>query len=264
MGVLAAAVIVAVAAAGAGTWLARGTGHVAPRGGGAALAARSHSAPPLSVFVDIHPAGTGTYYYALSTPVTSTADQVTLGSGTAPYSAVADLITRHGGAPVGRFNATITLQSNRASLQVVDIQPQILRSGPGPTAAFLAFPQEGTTESVPVSADLDAPFPAFMSGSAPFFGPHQVELELGERETFYVSFTAVKRSYEFNLLVTYIVGARQYQKVIDGPGPGPFRIAAKPSDYHAYKTVYQGLSANQFVTADHQQLCVLFPGSRGC
>jgi hypothetical protein len=260
---LAMAGIAAVVAVGLGTWLVR-TGHVALHSSGGALAAQSDSAPPLSVFVDIHPAGTGTYYYALSAPVTSAADQVALESGTAPYSAVADLIARHGGAPVGRFNATITLQSNRHGLQVVDIQPQILNSGPGPTAAFLAFPQEGTTESVPVSVDLDAPFPAFMSGSAPFFGPHQVVLKLGERKTFYASFTAVKRSYEFNLLVTYILGTRQYQKVADGHSSTPFRIAAMATDYRTYKTIYQGLSSNQFVIADHERLCVLFPDSRGC
>jgi hypothetical protein len=264
-GVLAVAVIVTVAAVGVGTWLTGGTGYLAAHaGGGAALTAHSDTALPLSVFVDIHPAETGTYYYALSTPVTSAADQVTLGSGTALDSAVANLITRHGGAPVGRFNATIVLQSNRLSLQIVDIKPQILSSGPGPTAAFLAFPQEGTIESVPVSVDLDAAFPAFMSGSVPFLGPHQVELKPGERETFDVSFTAVRRSYEFNLLVTYIAGGQQHQQVIDGPGSAPFRIAAQAADYHTYKTVYQGLSSNQFVIADHEQLCVLFPDSRGC
>jgi hypothetical protein len=265
MTVLAAAIVVAVAAVGVGTRLAGGAGYLAPHaGGGSALAAHKDTALPLSVFVDIHPAETGTFYYVLATPVTSAADQVTLGSGTEPDSAVADLITRHGGAPVGGFNATIVLQGNRPSLQIVDIQPQILSSGPGPTAAFLAYPQEGALDSVPVSVDLDAAFPAFMSGPVPFFGPHQVELKLGERETFDVSFTAARRSYEFNLLVTYITGGRQYQQVIGGPGSEPFRIAAKAADYRTYKTVYQGLSSNQFVIADHAQVCVIFPDSRGC
>ena len=243
--------------------LSIGWSSLAAHGDGkAALASRVDNGPALSVFTDIDPSAT--YDYALTTPVTSAADQVTLESGTASDAEVTALIARHGGVAVSQLNATIVLQSRRASLQVVDIQPRILVAEKAPAAAFVAYPKQGVVPVLPVTISLDTAFPAFMSGSSPYFRHHQIQLARGESETFGASFMATTGYYEFDLVITYITAGKQVRQVIGGPGGRPFRLAAQAADYRAYGTVYAGMAGNQFEVAGKPQLCALFPASRGC
>jgi hypothetical protein len=228
----------------------------------AALASRDDKGPALLVFADIGPSATG--YYVLTTPVTSAADLVTLEGGAESDADVEALIARHGGVAVGQLDATIVLQSERASLQVVNIEPLILAPKKAPDAAFVAYPRQGVVPVLQVTVNLDSALPVLMSGSSPYFRDHQIELGRGERETFGVSFMASAGYYEFDLLITYITAGKQYRQIAYGPGGQVFRLASQASDYHTYRTVYAGVSGNQFEVANRSQLCALFRVARGC
>jgi hypothetical protein len=219
--------------------------------------------PPLSVIVDIDPGGT--LNYALATPVTSSADQVTLESGTASNSDVSALITRHGGVAVGQLTAMIVLHSNGPSIQIENIQPQVLAAKtPPPTAAFLAYPQQGIVPVAPVTVNLNSAFPALMSGSTPFFNRDQILLSSEQSQTITATFYTTSGYSEFDLVITYITGGRQYQMTVHDPADGAFRLTAKATAYRTYREVYQGISGNQFEIADKSQLCDLFPRAQGC
>lgn len=190
-------------AAALGTWLT---------GLGNTVASSFNRGPALTAIADVL---FDSNQYALTKPVTTVADRVTLLGGVASDQAVMSVIARHGGVAVGLLNVTLVLQGHRDSLRIVDIKPQVLtRPESAPTAAYLSYPQAGF--------------------------------------------------HEFNLLITYITGGRQYEQTVPGPGNGAFEIAGQAPDYHDYGTVYWGLSGNQFEVASTEQDCNLFPRSRGC
>lgn len=222
----------------------------------------ANSGPALAVIVDVDPMSSNSY--ALTDPVTSAADRITLLSGTASPEDIMALIMRHGGAPLGSLDATLILEGRWSSLRIIDIQPQILPAKGAPVAAFLSFPTAGSVSVIPVTADLNQPFPVLETGSGPYFNTHEIDLVQGERESFRISFQATKGYYEFNLLVTYVSGGKQYQQTIPGPTNGVFRLAAMAADYHDYGTIYFGISGNQFEVASRSQACRVFPKSRGC
>jgi hypothetical protein len=246
--------VLAVALAGAlGTWLT-GLGHN--------VADNLSRGPSLSAFVDILP---GPYDYVLADPVTSTADRVTLLSGTASNGALMSLIARHHGAPVHYLDVTLVLQGHRDGVRVVDIVPQVVTNpGPPPTGAFLAFPSEGTLPNIQVSADMDRSYPLLQSGGAPYFNANEIQLANGESTTFQIAFTATTGFHEFTLMVTYISDGSQEQLAVPGPLDGLFKIAGTAPSYLDYRIVYLGLSANEFAVATLSQDCQLFPRSRGC
>ena len=253
-----AGVLGAGLAAALGVWLS-GLGHSA-----LSLVDRG---PALTATADVF---SPSPKYVLTTAVISRADRLTLLGGFATGTQVLSVITRHGGVPIGSLDLILDLQGHRSGLRVIDIAPQVVPSGKAPTAAFLAFPQEGTEPIIPVSADMDQAFPALDSGGVPYFSGHDIDLANGENETFKISFTASSGFREFRLIVTYVTGGKQYQQAVSGPdapgGPDSevFELAGQGGDSHDYSTVYYGLSDNQFQVASAAQDCSLFPKSRGC
>ncbi|MGH3247908.1 MAG: hypothetical protein ACRDOI_17140 [Trebonia sp.] len=157
------------------------------------------------------------------------------------------------------------LYSNAPSVRVVDIQPQLLATrSPAPAAAFLSHSNQGTVANTQVTVNLDSAVPAFMSGGTPFFAGGQPVLPSGQSQTITATFLATRGYFEFDLLVTYIAGGKQYQITVRKPTEGTFQLASKTADYRTYRTVYLGVSPNQFEIADKSQECGLFPSSRGC
>jgi hypothetical protein len=196
--------------------------------------------------------------------VTSVSDKVTLRSGTESDADVMALIARHGGVPVGQLTVTIVLTGNRSSLRIVNIELNIVVTKKAPDAAFLSFPSAGSVDVVPVVANLDRPFPVLDDGSSPYFDLHEIDLSRGERQSFHMTFEARTGYHEFNLVVTYLYGDKQYYETIAGPSHGLFQVIGPASDYHDYQTVYSGISGNQFEVASETQDCSMFPHSRGC
>jgi hypothetical protein len=221
-----------------------------------------NSGPPFAAIVDVAPLSARCS--ALTAPITSAADRVTFLSGTASVAQVMALIARHGGVNVGRMDVTLILEGRRSSLRIVDIQPQVLPPKSPPTAALLQYESAGSVPVIPVTANLNQPFPVLETKSGPYFNTEEVDLVHGERETFRISFRATTGYYEFNLLVTYVTGGKQYQQTIPGPTDGVFRLAGAAADSHDYGTVYAGVNGNQFEVASRSQSQAIFSKSSGC
>ena len=247
-----AGVAAVVLAAALGAWLTDW---------GKSFTANSTSGPAIYAIADVDPMSSNDY--VLANPVTSTADKVTLLTGTASYADVMGLITRHGGVPVSHLTVTVILTGNRSSLRIVDIEPNIVVAKTIPDAAYLSFPSAGAVDIVPLSADLDRPFPALSEGSSPYFHSHQTELKRGERESFRMTFDA-STYHEFNLTMTYVYGGKEYEQPIPGPRNGLFQVTGTASDYHDYGITYIGIANNKFEVASKAQACGIFSHSRGC
>ncbi|MCO5993324.1 hypothetical protein NE234_08135 [Actinoallomurus sp. WRP9H-5] len=253
-GAWAAGILAVVLASALGGWLTDW---------GKSFVSNPNRGPALSAIVDVDNFAASAY--VLAEPVTSTADRVTLESGTAGESDIMALIQRHGGAAVTKIDATIVLEGRRSSLRIVDIRPRPRPVKKVPAAAFLAITPGGSEPTIPVSVDFGHGAPVFMGGSRPYFRYHQIDLTRGERTTLAVTFTATAGYHEFDLVVTYVTGGKQFQQTIPGPTAGVFRLAARSSDYHTYGTVYEGSLDDKFTVAGRQELCSqLFRASRGC
>jgi hypothetical protein len=254
-GIWMAGILTAALAAASGTWLTGLSGK-------AAGAFHLSSGPVLTATADVL---FESNQYALTTPVTTIADRVTLQNGTATGEAIMALISRHGGVAVGLLNVTLVLQGHRDGLRIIDINPQILgRHLPAPKAAYLVVPRQGTEPIQAVTADTDLTFPELESGGVPYFSKYEVSLADGESESFQISFTAATGFRIFNLIITYLFEGKQYQQTVPGPDNGAFEIAGLARDYDYYGTIYWGPSWNQFEVASTAQACQMFPRSRGC
>jgi hypothetical protein len=229
---------------------------------GKSFTANSTSGPAIYATVNVDPLSS--FSYVLASAVASTADKVTLLSGTASDADVMALIARHGGVPVGQLTVTVVLTGNRSSLRIVDIKPNMVAAKTVPDAAYLSFPSAGSVDVVPVTADLDRPFPVLDYGSRSYFDSHEIDLVRGERESFRMTFVAKTGYHQFTLAITYLYGSKQYEQIIPGPTDGLFQVTGASSDYHDYGTVYLGISSNQFQVASRSQACDMFRHSRGC
>lgn len=225
-----------------------------------ARTAGENSGPAMSAIADVD--SLSTRCYALADPITSAADKVTLLSGTASPAQVTALLARHGGVNVGRLVLTLILEGRRGSLRIVNIQPQV-RSVKPPAAAMLQYASAGSVDITQVTADLDSPVPQLDEGSQPYFNSKEIDLVRGERQTFRVTFEAATGSFEFNLLVTYVTGGKQYEQTIPGPARGYFLLSGLDAE-RQYGTVYAGVSENQFEVASVPQARLIFSKTQGC
>jgi hypothetical protein len=250
-GVWAAGIVSGILIIAGGTWFLAFGRSVADNSGAA-----------LAAIVDVAPLSARCS--ALTDPITSATDRVTFLSGTASVAQVMALIARHGGVNVGRMDVTLILEGRRSSLRIVDIQPQVLPSKNAPTAALLQYESAGSVPVIPVTANLNQPFPVLETKSGPYFNTEEIDLVRGERETFRISFRATTGYYEFNLLVTYTTGGKQYEQTIPGPTDGVFRLAGAAANSHDYGTVYAGVNGNQFEVASRSQSQAIFSKSSGC
>ncbi|MEU9837044.1 hypothetical protein AB0D67_36370 [Streptosporangium sp. NPDC048047] len=248
-------VLSAVAAAVLGPWA---------QGGGQDLLENVLGRPPLAVpVVEEHAPGPGPV--AFRSRPSSAADRAVL--LTAPSDEeFAELSRRHDGGAVERLDVTITVESRRSDLRIVDIRPRVRRSTAILTGAYFLPDTSGEAPVISLNADFDRPPVLLLAGEKgkkPYFTGKQIDLKRGERETLVISFLSHRAAVEFDLQVLVVTGGRRMTQTIGGTDGGLFRVTGAARDHHAYRAVYAE-EGRTWHRAGGKTLCAAFPASRGC
>ncbi|MEU4403322.1 hypothetical protein AB0F88_02290 [Streptosporangium sp. NPDC023963] len=136
------------------------------------------------------------------------------------------------GARIGEMKILLVLRGRRNDpIRVLDVRPRILSSGPVAAGTCLSLSNAGESPVFPVKADLDR-LAGAGSGSSGRLLEKNLDLVYGERASVELTVTARKRSYEWDIEVSYVYG--------DSPGVqrdhftaegGPFRLTGPARRY---------------------------------
>lgn len=146
-----------------------------------------------------------------------------------------DLLRRHKAARVAQMDLVIVVQGRRhETIRVIDVRPHILAAGPVLRGTCIHVPTNGGQETFEVKADLDHLRPGYGTKDKPAtFLPKSVDLNEGERATVEMSVLAKKRSYEFDIEITYDYedGVTLRKMYVRQPNGDPFRVTGEAKRY---------------------------------
>ncbi|MFC4591042.1 hypothetical protein [Sphaerisporangium corydalis] len=155
---------------------------------------------------------------------------------TVPGDSVPGYLTAQGAVPVGVLRMVVVLEGRgRGGVRITGIRPVVVERGEALSGTYLqcCVYGAGPVDPLLMEVELGAGPPVLLLGGRPYFPGKNIDLDLNERITLNVEFSAARHRYAWYLEVAFTAAGRAGTMRITDAGGRPFALTDRAARYGA-------------------------------